>query len=188
MLRQPGSAYAVGRSSTLLKIKSFHDAEAVVVGHQAGEGRHKGRLGAVLLELPNGTRFAVGTGFSDAERSTPPPLGSVVTFRYQELSDGGVPRFPSWVGVRVDVTPTPLAVDAPVAGPAKGPTRRFEFSEGDSQKFWEINLEDCRHTVRYGRLGTVGQTKTKSFASPSEAQRDAEKLVAEKLKKGYRET
>jgi DNA ligase-1 len=101
MLRQPGSKYAVGRSSTLLKVKRFHDAEARVVGHQAGAGRHKGRLGALLVELADGTRFAIGTGFSDAEREDPPAVGRVITFRYQELSDGGVPRFPSYVGVRV---------------------------------------------------------------------------------------
>ena len=102
MLRQPGSKYVKGRSSTLLKIKTFHDAEAVVVGHQAGAGRHLGRLGALLVRLPDGTDFAIGTGFSDRERAHPPAVGTTVTFRYQELSEAGVPRFPSWVGVRQD--------------------------------------------------------------------------------------
>jgi DNA ligase-1 len=100
MLRQPGSKYAVGRSFTLLKVKTFHDAEAVVIGHQAGTGRHKGRLGALLVRLADGTDFAIGTGFSDREREKPPGMGATVTFRYQELSDAGVPRFPSYVGVR----------------------------------------------------------------------------------------
>lgn len=103
MMRKPGSHYEVGRSSTLLKVKSFHDAEARVIEHLAGAGRHKGRLGALLVEMPNGTRFSVGTGFSDAERGSPPELGSLITYRYQELSDGGVPRFPTYVGVRHDV-------------------------------------------------------------------------------------
>src|SRR5436190_14372445 len=103
MLRQPGSKYVAGRSATLLKVKTFHDAEAVVVGHQAGAGRHKGRLGALLVRLPDGTDFAIGTGFSDRERDNPPAVSATVTFRYQELSDAGVPRFPSWVGVRHDV-------------------------------------------------------------------------------------
>jgi DNA ligase-1 len=103
MLRKPASRYEVGRSSTLLKVKSFRDDEARIVEHLPGEGRHKGRLGALLLELRDGTRFSVGTGFSDAERRSPPAVGSVVTFRYQELSDTGVPRFPSYVGVRDDV-------------------------------------------------------------------------------------
>jgi DNA ligase-1 len=97
MLRQPGSAYQIGRSATLLKVKMFQDAEAKVIGHQAGKGRHKGRLGALEVELADGTRFSVGTGFSDKERENPPAVGSVITFRFQELSDGGVPRFPSFV-------------------------------------------------------------------------------------------
>jgi DNA ligase-1 len=103
MMRQPKSKYEVGRSSTLLKVKSFKDAEARVVDHVAGAGRHKGRLGALLVELKDGTRFSIGTGFSDAEREAPPDIGAIVTFRYQELSNAGVPRFPSYVGVRDDV-------------------------------------------------------------------------------------
>lgn len=102
MLRRPGSRYEAGRSSSLLKVKTFHDAEAIVVAHLAGAGRHKGRLGALECDLPDGTRFSVGTGLSDAERQSPPPVGSIITFRYQELSADGVPRFPSYVGVRDD--------------------------------------------------------------------------------------
>jgi DNA ligase 1 len=109
MLRQPKSLYVANRSMTLLKVKSFLDDEARVVAHLPGAGRHKGRLGALEVELPNGTRFSVGTGFSDAERENPPPVGTVITFRYQELSDGGVPRFPVYIGVRDDepAAPTP---------------------------------------------------------------------------------
>jgi DNA ligase-1 len=102
MLRQPGSKYEAGRSPTLLKVKSFRDAEAEVIGHQGGAGKHKGRLGALLVRLPDGTEFAVGTGFSDREREAPPAVGATITFRYQELSEGGVPRFPSYVRVRGD--------------------------------------------------------------------------------------
>ena len=100
MLRRPGSFYESGRSHTLLKVKSFHDAEALVVAHLPGAGKHAGRLGALECTMPDGTQFSVGTGFSDAERSAPPPLGARITYRYQELSKDGVPRFPSFVGVR----------------------------------------------------------------------------------------
>ncbi len=99
MLRQPGSRYAAGRSSTLLKVKSFRDAEATVVAHIPGKGRHKGRLGAVEVQTATGIRFSVGTGFSDKQRENPPPVGAVITYRYQELSDMGVPRFPSFIRV-----------------------------------------------------------------------------------------
>jgi DNA ligase-1 len=103
MLRQPKSPYVAGRSNTLLKVKTFHDSEARVLEHAPGTGKHKGRLGALVVSLPNGVRFNVGTGFSDDERENPPKIGSVITFRYQELSDDGVPRFPSYVGERLDV-------------------------------------------------------------------------------------
>jgi len=102
MLREPGSKYEAGRSTTLLKVKTFHDAEAVVTAHLPGAGRHKGRLGALEVQLPDGTTFSVGTGLSDAQRNNPPAVGSTITFRYQELSDRGVPRFPSFVRVRTD--------------------------------------------------------------------------------------
>src|SRR5258707_638954 len=102
MLRQPGSRYEVGRSITLLKVKTFRDAEARVLEHLKGAGRHKGRLGALLVELPDGTRFSVGTGCSDAEREAPPAIGSIVAFPYQVLSGGGVPGFPACLGGRDD--------------------------------------------------------------------------------------
>lgn len=109
MLREPGSHYEAGRSNTLLKLKSFHDAEGRVVDHLPGKGRHAGRLGAVVVELPGGLTFSVGTGFTDAQRRNPPPVGSIVTFRYQELTDRGVPRFPSFVRVRSDAETLALA-------------------------------------------------------------------------------
>jgi len=110
MLRKAGSPYVAGRSTTLLKVKTFHDAEATVIGHAPGTGKHKGRLGALVTQLPGGITFNCGTGFSDHERENPPAIGSVITFRYQELSDDGVPRFPSYVGERLDVdTPAPIA-------------------------------------------------------------------------------
>ncbi|MEW6282217.1 MAG: WGR domain-containing protein [Candidatus Eremiobacterota bacterium] len=65
--------------------------------------------------------------------------------------------------------------------------RRFEFEEGNSSKFWEIELEGDSFTVRYGRLGTQGQTQTRTLDDDARALKEYDKLVAEKLKKGYRE-
>jgi DNA ligase-1 len=194
MLRSPGSRYEVGRSATLLKVKSFLDAEARVIEQVPGKGRHAGRLGALVVELADGTRFSVGTGFSDEERRQPPPPGSLITFRYQELSEAGVPRFPSYVGLRDDVVlapppkpaPAASAAPAPVASPAAAAgSRRFECVEGGSAKFWEIALEGASHTVRFGRIGSAGQQKSKSFPDEAAARADADRLVAEKTAKGY---
>jgi len=63
--------------------------------------------------------------------------------------------------------------------------REFQFVEGTSSKFWAITLEGSAHTVEFGKIGTKGQAKTKEFASPAAAKADADKLVAEKTKKGY---
>ena len=188
MMRQPRSSYEVGRSTTLLKVKSFQDAEARVVGHLPGAGRHAGRLGALEIEMANGTRFSVGTGFSDAERAAPPPLGAVITFRYQELSEGGVPRFPTYVGVRDDVVmPVAVAATHVAVAPTHVAERMFELVDGASSKFWAISVADDTHTVRFGRTGTSGQSKSKQFPDAAAATRDAEALVSEKLRKGYRE-
>jgi predicted DNA-binding WGR domain protein len=65
--------------------------------------------------------------------------------------------------------------------------RHFEFVSGASQKFWEISLSGSAFTVRFGRMGTAGQSQTKSFADDEKAKREAEKLIAEKMKKGYQE-
>jgi DNA ligase-1 len=67
-----------------------------VIGHEPGTGRHRGRLGAQRVELPNGVQFSVGSGFTDRQREQPPAIGTSITFRYQELSERGVPRFPTW--------------------------------------------------------------------------------------------
>jgi len=99
MLREPASVYEAGRSSTLLKVKSFLDAEATVLEHQPGRGKFRGVMGALVVELADGTRFSVGTGFSDQERANPPPIGSLITFSYQELTKAGVPRFPSFLRI-----------------------------------------------------------------------------------------
>lgn len=100
MLHHGSARYQPGRSDALLKLKPYQDAEAVVIGHLPGKGRHAGRLGALQVETDRGIRFRLGTGFSDAERDAPPPLGSVVTYRYHGVTREGVPRFASFLRLR----------------------------------------------------------------------------------------
>jgi DNA ligase-1 len=70
MLREPGSKYVRVRSPSLLKVKTFIDTEAKVIGHGPGKNRLQGMMGTLMCELPvTGATFDVGTGFSDAQRN-----------------------------------------------------------------------------------------------------------------------
>jgi DNA ligase-1 len=93
MLHLADAPYLTGRSEVLLKLKPQLDAEAVVVGHLPGKGRHTGRLGALQVRNDDGHRFAIGSGLSDDQRDHPPAIGSVVVYRYRGLTPKGVPRF-----------------------------------------------------------------------------------------------
>ena len=106
-MRHRGEAmYRAGRSDDLIKVKTHEDTEAKVVAHLPGQGRHAGRLGALVVEMPSGQRFRLGAGLTDAERDHPPPVGSWVTYRFRGTHDSGVPRFASFVRVRDDMPPT----------------------------------------------------------------------------------
>jgi DNA ligase-1 len=100
MLRQPESAYEAGRSPTLLKVKPYDDAEATVIAHEPGKGKFAGKLGALRLRAEDGREFSVGSGLTDADRKSPPPVGTVVTYRFRGLTAKGLPRFPSYLRVR----------------------------------------------------------------------------------------
>ena len=203
MMRRPGSTYESGRSSSLLKVKTFHDTEAIVVSHLPGAGKHKGRLGALECDLPDGTRFSVGTGFSDAERASPPPVGAVITFRYQELTTDGVPRFPSYIGVRDDVAwpptndaPRAQAPAATVVAPARvaAPPRPVAAASTtrDARIFtkdgatWQITLTGSSHSIRRLR-GEAIETVSVAFTGAAAAWRDAERTIAAQLADGWTE-
>jgi uncharacterized protein (TIGR02996 family) len=66
--------------------------------------------------------------------------------------------------------------------------RTFLYRDDSYHKCWRIEIHGDRFTVHFGRVGTAGQTQEKRFASAEEAQKAADKLISEKLKKGYHET
>lgn len=68
------------------------------------------------------------------------------------------------------------------------PRRNLVFQEGTSHKFWQIELSGLSHTVCYGKVGTNGQTQTKDFNTEEAAAKSYDKLLVEKLKKGYLES
>ncbi|NDP62276.1 DNA ligase [Polaromonas sp.] len=107
MLHRGASLYKGVRSEDLLKFKPYEDTEARVVAHIAGQGKYTGKLGALLVEMPAADgqpaqRFKLGTGFSDAQRQNPPPIGVRVTYRFRGINDSGIPRFASFMRVRED--------------------------------------------------------------------------------------
>ena len=103
MLRQPKSKYTGTRSNSLLKVKSFKDDEAKVIGYATeGRGRLKGMTGSLAVINRDGKKFKVGSGLTDELRRTPPAIGSLITYRYQELTNAGKPRFPTYVGLSID--------------------------------------------------------------------------------------
>ena len=97
MLHLASAPCSSGRSDVLVKLKPSLDAEATVVAHHPGRGKYEGLLGALEVRTPEGRRFLVGSGLSDAQRRTPPAIGSVVTYRYRDLTSTGLPRFASFM-------------------------------------------------------------------------------------------
>ena len=97
MLHRADAAYLSGRSPALYKLKPVHDAEATVLGHLPGRGKHAGRLGALHVRNGEGVAFYLGTGFSDAEREAPPPRGALISYTYRGHTEAGVPRFASFL-------------------------------------------------------------------------------------------
>jgi len=100
MLHRADAPWQTGRSDVLLKLKPHEDAEALVVAHVPGQGKYQGMLGALVVMTPQGRRFRLGTGFSDALRRNPPAVGSNVTYRYRGFTSTGLPKFASFTRIR----------------------------------------------------------------------------------------
>lgn len=94
--------------------------------------------------------------------------------------------------LKADAEPATTGKTIPAVQPATPETavttsgkRYFEFREGKSQKFWEIEINGNSVTTRWGRIGSNGQSKTKEFADSDKAQAEYDKLIQEKQGKGY---
>jgi len=93
ILHRGDAPYRAGRSDDVLKLKPYEDAEARVIGINPGQGRLEGLMGSLDVRTPDGREFAIGSGFTDAERADPPPVGSWITYRYNGETATGLPRF-----------------------------------------------------------------------------------------------
>jgi DNA ligase-1 len=100
ILHRKLARFESGRTDNLLKLKPHMDAEAKVIKILNGSGKYDGMMGSILVEMPSGIRFKIGSGFSDEERRTPPKLGEYVTYKYHGFTERGIPRFASFLRIR----------------------------------------------------------------------------------------
>jgi len=100
MLHNQNAYYTQGRNHHLMKLKRYQDAEAIVIKHIMGQGKYSGMLGALVVKTPENINFKIGSGFTDKQRSNPPPIGSIITYKYTGKTLRGVPRFASFLRIR----------------------------------------------------------------------------------------
>ena len=100
MLHKKSAKFQSGRTSNLLKLKPFQDAEAIVIGRTEGKGKYSGLVGALIVKTKDGITFRIGSGLSDEQRRNPPEIGQRVTYRFSGLTKYGKPRFPRLLRIR----------------------------------------------------------------------------------------
>jgi len=100
MLHLASAYYQPGRNSALMKLKKHQDAEATIIGHTKGKGKYQGKLGAIEVKTTDGVIFKIGSGFSDYQRANPPDIGTIITFKYNGLTQAGIPRFARFWRIR----------------------------------------------------------------------------------------
>jgi DNA ligase 1 len=97
MLHKADAPVITGRSPVLLKLKTVSDAEGIVTAHLPGKGQFAGLLGALQVQTEDGHSITIGSGLSDAQRKSPPPIGSTITYSYRDKTPRGKPRFVSFM-------------------------------------------------------------------------------------------
>ena len=99
--------YQCKRSYNLQKFKDFHDAEATIVGYEAGKGKREGTLGKFFMMDNEGVRFGCppGKGFTykdlaDIQNNIHDYIGETATFTYFERTKAGSYRHPFYKCIR----------------------------------------------------------------------------------------
>jgi ATP-dependent DNA ligase len=103
MFRAANKPVLLKRSKDLMKVKSFVDSEAVLLGRVEGTGKYLGMLGALKCKTLEGVEFEIGSGFDDAQRQAiwdMKDLPQYVNYKYFELTTAGCPRLPIFRGFR----------------------------------------------------------------------------------------
>ena len=100
VVRDPNALYINKRTSKVLKVKKFKDTECKIIDYTKGKGKYSGQVGAIVCELENKMVFKIGSGLNDDFRKNPLKIGTIITFKYQNLTSNGKPRFPVYLRVR----------------------------------------------------------------------------------------
>jgi len=100
MLHKQNALYHNGRNPDLLKFKRYEDNEAKVIAHVRGNGKYSDRMGSLIVQTKDGVTFKLGTGFTEAQRLSPPPINSWVTYKFYGKTRYGKPRFASFLRQR----------------------------------------------------------------------------------------
>jgi len=101
VVRDGSLPYYTGRNNNALKVKSYQDTECRVISYNEGKGKYKNKLGSLNCKLKSGKIIKIGSGLSDALRSNPPKINSIITFKYYGLTSKGNPRFPIYLRKRI---------------------------------------------------------------------------------------
>ena len=100
VVRDPNTPYIDHRTSKALKVKSFKDDECEVIGYTKGKGKYKDLIGAIKCKTQDNIEFKIGSGLSDKLRKYPPNIGDIITYKYQNKTKYGKPRFPVYFRIR----------------------------------------------------------------------------------------
>lgn len=100
MLHHHNALYQQGRTRNIMKLKKYQDGEATVIKHLPGKGKYHNMLGSIVVKTTDNITFKIGSGFSNEQRKTPPPIGSTITYKYIGKTKRGVPRFASFMRIR----------------------------------------------------------------------------------------
>lgn len=95
VVRNPNAPYERKRSTQILKLKTTHDEECTVIAHHKGKGQFENVMGSLTCKNQRG-EFKIGSGFNFNERENPPPIGSIITYKYRGLTQSGKPRFATY--------------------------------------------------------------------------------------------
>jgi DNA ligase-1 len=100
VLRDGSLSYYVGRTNKALKMKSYLDAECEVVGYNKGKGKFAGVVGSLSCRMKNMQVIKIGSGLTQHQRAVPPPIGTIITFKYYGLTSNANPRFPIFLRIK----------------------------------------------------------------------------------------